>query len=92
MLQAYTNSLFFFPMDIYMLSVVHVQSNVIWSKTIGKIHEGLWGYHNHNIGICDFIVEQNQDQNQYNNKDLYIAADARVSWLSQLAFITKMVC
>ena len=79
-------------MDICMLSVVYVPSNVIWSKTVGKMRESLWGYHNHNIGFCDFIVEQNQDQNQYNNKDLYIAADARVSWLSQLAFITKMVC
>ena len=31
----------FCSMDIYMLLVVHVQSNVIWSKTIGKIREGL---------------------------------------------------
>ena len=44
-----------------MLSVVYVQSNVMWSKTVGKIHERLWGHHNHNIGFCDFIVEQNQD-------------------------------
>ena len=44
-----------------MLSVVYVQSNVMWSRTVGKIRESVWRYHNHNIGFCDFIIEQNQE-------------------------------
>ena len=48
-------------MDIYMLSVVYLQSNVMWSKIVGKIRESVQGYHYHNIEFCDFIVDQNQD-------------------------------
>jgi len=90
MLQVYTNSLVLFYGFVlfcsYMLSVMHVRSNVMWSKIVGKIRESLWGCHNHNIGFCDFFAEQNQD-----NRHIFIWFKQKSSVVSKLVNNTYIV-